>query len=118
MAPTVTLYGIKACDTMRKARAWLEARGIAYALHDYRVQGIDRAQLEAWAATVGWEALLNRSGTTIRKLPEEERRDLSASRAIALMLAHPSAIRRPVLTAGEAIIVGFDLARYAAALAP
>jgi arsenate reductase len=115
MAPATTLHGIKNCDTMKKARAWLDARGIAYAFHDYKVAGIDHATLAAWAAQVGWEALLNRAGTTFRKLPEAEREGLDEARAIALMLAHPSAIRRPVLTRDGTILVGFDPARYAEA---
>lgn len=113
---TVTIHGIRNCDTMKKARAWLEGHGVAHALHDYKAAGIDRAVLEAWARKVGWEALLNRAGTTFRKLPEAEKQGLTEARAIALMLAQPSVIKRPVLTAGETILVGFDPARYAAAL--
>lgn len=115
--PTITLHGLRNCDTMKKARAWLDGRGIAYVFHDYKVQGIDRATLAAWAAQVGWEVLLNRAGTTFRKLPEAEREGLDAARAIALMLSHPSAIKRPVLTLGGAILVGFDPARYEAIFA-
>jgi arsenate reductase len=111
---TVTIHGIRNCDTMRKARAWLDSHGVAHAFHDYGTQGIGRATLAAWAARVGWEALLNRAGTTFRRLPEAEREGLTEARALALMLAHPSLIRRPVLTAGEEVIVGFDPARYAA----
>jgi arsenate reductase len=117
MATPITLHGIKACDTMKKARAWLDARGVAYAFHDYKTQGIDSAALASWAAQVGWEVLLNRAGTTFRKLPEAEREGLDEGRAIALMLAHPSAIKRPVLTISETILVGFDPARYEAAFA-
>lgn len=112
----ITLHGIRNCDTMKKARAWLDTHGVAYAFHDYGTAGIDRATLEAWVRKLGWEALLNRSGTTFRELPDAEKEGLSESRAIALMLAHPSAIRRPVLTAGDAVLVGFDPARYGAAL--
>lgn len=115
MPTPITLHGIKNCDTMKKARAWLDGRGVPYAFHDYKTAGIDRATLASWAATVGWEVLLNRAGTTFRKLPEAERAGLDEARAIALMLAHPSAIKRPVLTMGETILVGFDPARYAAA---
>jgi len=113
---TVTIHGIRTCDTMKKARAWLGGHGVAHAFHDYKVAGIDRATLEAWVRKVGWEALLNRAGTTFRKLPEAEKQGLTEVRAIALMLAQPSVIKRPVLTAGETILVGFDPARYAAAL--
>ena len=116
MTPSITLHGIKNCDTMKKARAWLDARGVAYAFHDYKLQGIDRATLSAWAAAVGWEVLLNRAGTTFRKLPEAEREGLDEARAITLMLAHPSAIKRPVLTQGATILVGFDPARYESVL--
>jgi arsenate reductase len=110
----ITLHGIRNCDTMKKARAWLDARGAAYAFHDYKVQGIDPVTLTSWASQVGWEVLLNRAGTTFRTLPEAEREGLNEGRAIALMLAHPSAIKRPVLTMGGTILVGFDPARYAA----
>lgn len=116
MPDAITLHGIKACDTMKKARAWLDGRGVAYAFHDYKAAGIDRATLEGWARRVGWEALLNRAGTTFRKLPEADKQDLTEARAIALMLAQPSMIRRPVLVAGATMLVGFDPARYAAAL--
>lgn len=115
MSATVTIHGIRNCDTMKKARAWLDGHGVAHGFHDYKAAGIDRATLEAWAGRVGWEALLNRAGTTFRKLPEAEKQDLTGARAIALMLAQPSVIRRPVLTAGDTLLVGFDPARYAAA---
>jgi arsenate reductase len=116
LSDAITLHGIKACDTMKKARAWLDGRGVAYAFHDYKAAGIDRATLEGWARRVGWEALLNRAGTTFRKLPEADKQDLTEARAITLMLAQPSMIRRPVLVAGATMLVGFDPARYAAAL--
>jgi arsenate reductase (glutaredoxin) len=112
MAQPVTLYGIKACDTMKKARIWLEGRGVAFAFHDYKLVGIDRDRLESWAKTVGWETLLNRSGTTFRKLPDADRADLDAPKAIELMLAQPSMIKRPVLEAGEALLVGFKPEAY------
>ena len=112
----VTIHGIRNCDTMRKARAWLEAQGIAHVFHDYRVAGLDRATLEGWAKRVGWEALLNRAGTTFRRLPEAAKRDLTEAKAIGLMLAEPGMIRRPVLVAGERLLVGFTPARYAEAL--
>ena len=112
MAQPVTLYGIKACDTMKKARSWLEGRGVAFAFHDYKVAGIDRDRLESWAKTAGWETLLNRSGTTFRKLSDADRADLDEAKAIALMLAQPSMIKRPVLAAGGALLVGFKPEAY------
>lgn len=103
----ITLYGIKACDTMKKARAWLDEHGVAYSFHDYKAEGIDKASLERWAKVVGWETILNRAGTTFRKLPEQDRDGLSEKKAITLMLAQPSMIKRPVLDDGGALIVGF-----------
>ena len=111
---TITLYGIKACDTMKKARDWLEAHGQRYIFHDYKIQGIDPAVLEGWAGQVGWETLLNRSGTTFRKLPEADRQNLTEERAIALMLAQPSMIKRPVLDVDGKLVVGFKPEIYAA----
>jgi arsenate reductase len=116
-AGPVTIYGIKNCDTMKKARAWLDGHGVAYAFHDYKVAGIDRARLEGWARELGWEALLNRAGTTFRKLPERDREGLTEKKAIALMLAQPSMIKRPVLDLGARRLVGFKPEVYAAALA-
>ena len=113
---TVRIYGIRNCDTMKKARAYLDGRGVTYAFHDYKVAGIDRATLQGWAAKVGWETLLNRSGTTFRKLPEADKADLDATRAIALMLAHPSCIKRPVVERGDTLLVGFKPDAWAAAL--
>ncbi len=113
---TTTIYGIKNCDTMKKARAWLEARGVAHDFHDYKTAGIDRARLEGWAARVGWETLLNRAGTTFRKLPEVDKEGLTEKKAIALMLAQPSMIKRPVLEAGKTLLVGFKPAEYQQAL--
>jgi len=110
---SVTIYGIKNCDTMKKARAWLDGRGIAYEFHDYKTAGIERAQLEGWARAVGWETLLNRAGTTFRKLPEADKAGLTERTAIALMLAQPSLIKRPVLDAGGTLLVGFQPERYA-----
>jgi arsenate reductase len=107
MAKPTVIYGIKNCDTMKKARAWLDKRGVEYAFHDYKSEGIGRAKLEGWAREVGWETLLNRAGTTFRKLPEKEREGIAEKKAIALMLAQPSMIRRPVLEAGGALLVGF-----------
>jgi arsenate reductase len=113
---TITIYGIKACDTMKKARDWLDGHGVAYAFHDYKTSGIDRGRLEAWVAAVGWEVLLNRAGTTFRKLPDAEKAPLDASRAVSLMLAQPSMIKRPVLDLGDRLIVGFKPDAYATAL--
>jgi arsenate reductase (glutaredoxin) len=105
---TITIYGIKNCDTMKKARAWLEGHGVEYAFHDYKAAGIDRAHLEKWAKKTGWEILLNRAGTTFRKLPDADKADLNEHKAIALMLEYPSAIKRPVLELGDGkILVGF-----------
>jgi Spx/MgsR family transcriptional regulator len=104
---SATLYGIKNCDTMKKARAWLDAKGVPYAFHDYKVDGIDRPRLEAWAGSVGWETLLNRTGTTFRKLPDTDRADLDERKALALMLHQPSMIKRPVLDLGGRLLVGF-----------
>jgi arsenate reductase len=115
MASGVTIYGIKACDTMKKARTWLEAHQIAYRFHDYKVAGIDNATLEAWAAKIGWEVLLNRAGTTFRKLPDASKTDLDVKKAVALMTAQPSMIKRPVLDIGGALTVGFKSEIYAAA---
>ena len=109
-----TLYGIKNCDTMKKARAWLDEHDIAYDFHDYKAKGIDRARLERWIAQVGWETLLNRGGTTFRKLPEAERADPTERKAIAWMLAQPSMIKRPVLEVGRQLVVGFKPHVYAA----
>lgn len=112
-----TIYGIKNCDTMKKARAWLDGRSIAYAFHDYKIAGVERAKLIGWSGAVGWERLLNKNGTTFRKLGEAERSDLDEAKAIELMLAHPSLIKRPVLEVGSTLLVGFDPASYAQALA-
>ncbi len=109
-----TIYGIKACDTMQKARAWLANHGVAYVFHDYKTQGIDRGRLEAWAGEVGWEVLLNRSGTTFRKLPDADKTDLTEAKATALMLAQPSMIKRPVLETDGGLLVGFKPDVYAA----
>ena len=104
---TVTIYGIKNCDTMKKARAWLTEHGVDATFHDYKVSGIDQAHLQRWCDEAGWETILNRAGTTFRKLDEAERQDLDAAKAIALMLAQPSMIKRPVLEADGRMLVGF-----------
>ncbi|KTR04504.1 ArsC family transcriptional regulator [Aureimonas ureilytica] len=110
---TVTLHGIRNCDTVKKARLWLEAKGVDYAFHDFKTDGVTEAQLEDWCDQVGWEKVLNRAGTTFRKLPEAERTDLSRDKAIALMKAQPSMIKRPVLQRGDTITVGFKPEGYA-----
>lgn len=109
-----TIYGIRNCDTMKKARGWLEASGVVHKFHDYRVDGIKPELIEAWVDAVGWGALLNRAGTTFRKLPDAEKAGLDARRAIALMLAQPAMIRRPVLVHDGGIEIGFKVDRYAA----
>ena len=109
----LTIYGIKNCDTMKKARAWLDAHKVDYAFHDYKAAGIDRGKLEGWAKKAGWETLLNRAGTTFRKLPDKDKEGLTEKKAIALMLAQPSLIRRPVLELGGGkLLVGFKPEQY------
>ena len=106
---TITIYGIKNCDTMKKARAWLDQHGVDYAFHDYKTAGIDRAHLEKWIKKTGWETLLNRAGTTFRKLPDADKAHIDEEKAVALMLDHPTAIKRPVLELGGGkILVGFQ----------
>jgi len=111
-----TLYGIPNCDTVKKARVWLDQRGVGYGFHDYKKAGIDRLRLEAWVAEHGWETVLNRAGTTFRALPDADRAGLDADKAVALMLAQPSMIKRPVLDLGDRTVVGFRPERYAALL--
>ena len=117
MTKRVTIHGIKACDTMKKARDWLDGHGVAYAFHDYKTAGVDAATLRGWAAKVGWETLLNRSGTTFRGLPEAAKTDLTEDKAIALMVAQPSMIKRPVLDVDGALTVGFKPELYEGVLA-
>ena len=113
----ITIYGIKNCDTMKKARAWLDQRGVKYAFHDYKAAGIDRGKLEGWAKKAGWEVLLNKAGTTFRKLPDADKEGLTETKAIKLMLAQPSVIKRPVLELpGGKVLVGFKPESYAAAV--
>ena len=110
----ITIYGIKNCDTMKKARAALDKKRVAYDFHDYKVKGVDKATLEGWAKKVGWETLLNRADTTFKKLPDQDKQGLTEKKAIALMLAQPSMIKRPVLELGGArILVGFKPEEYA-----
>lgn len=118
---TITIYGIRACDTMKKARDWLEAQGVEHAFHDYKSQGIERGQLEGWTKLVDWELLLNRAGTTFRKLSEADKQDIDCNKAIDLMLAQPSLIKRPVLdmdgkNLDRRLLVGFKPDVYAKAL--
>ncbi len=112
---TITIYGIKNCDTMKKARTWLDARAVAYTFHDYKTAGIERAKLLEWCESVGWERLLNRNGTTFRKLSEADRTGLNQTKAIELMLAQPAMIKRPVLELGRTLLVGFSPESYAKA---
>jgi arsenate reductase len=111
-----TIYGIKNCDTMKKARAWLDNHEVAYAFHDYKAAGIDRDRLEGWVKAVGWETLLNRAGTTFRKLLEADKAGLTETKAVTLMLAQPSMIKRPVLDIGGKLLVGFKPEIYEKAL--
>ena len=111
----ITMYGIKNCDTIKKARDWLADHGRDYDFHDYKAVGIDKARLEGWVDKLGWEVLLNRAGTTFRKLPEEAKAALDAGKAVALMIEQPSMIKRPVLDTGDHRIVGFKAEIYAAA---
>jgi len=108
------IFGIKNCDTMKKARAWLDARKVDYVFHDYKAEGVDRAMLEGWAKKAGWEVLLNRAGMTFKKLPEADKENLTEKKAIALMLAQPSMIKRPVLEAKGRLTVGFKPEAYKA----
>ncbi|MGQ3676592.1 ArsC family reductase [Xanthobacter sp. TB0139] len=114
---TVTIYGIKACDTMKKARTWLDTHGVSYSFHDYKKDGLLRPVLEGWAQQLGWSVLLNRAGTTFRKLPEADKSELDADKAIALMLEHTSLIKRPVLDLNGQLLVGFKPEAYEAAFA-
>lgn len=109
----VTIYGIKNCDTMKKARTWLDGHGVAYEFHDYKTAGIERERLKAWCKAVGWDTLLNRAGMTFRALPDADKTGLTESKAVALMLAKPSMIKRPVLDLGGRLLVGFKPEIYA-----
>jgi arsenate reductase len=107
MKSSITIYGIKNCDTMKKARTWLDAHKVAYQFHDYKAAGIDKPVLEGWAKKVGWEVLLNKAGTTFKNLPDAKKEKLDEKKAIALMLDQPSMIKRPVLDIGGKLTVGF-----------
>jgi arsenate reductase (glutaredoxin) len=112
---TITIYGIKNCDTMKKAFAWLDAKGVEYTFHDYKKEGVPTAQLKAWATKVGWEKLINTRGPTFRKIPEADRENLNAMRAIKLLEEYSSAIKRPIVEADGKLTVGFDADEYAQA---
>lgn len=112
---TTTLYGIPNCDTVKKARAWLDAAGVAYTFHNYKTAGVEAARLAGWVDRLGWEVLLNRAGTTFRKLPDADKTGLDAEKAMALMIAQPSMIKRPVVEAGDTLLVGFRPADWSAA---
>jgi arsenate reductase len=113
----ISIYGIKNCDTMKKARAWLDGHGVVYEFYDYKSAGIERERLERWAKKAGWEVLLNRAGTTFKKLPDKDKDGLTEEKAIALMLAQPSMIKRPVLDLGGGkLLVGFKPEQYAESL--
>lgn len=108
------MYGIRNCDTVKKARAWMAANGVDYVFHDYKIAGVDAVALARWVERLGWDRLLNRSGTTFRKLPDAEKAGIDRDKAIAIMTAHPSAIRRPVIEDGQTLLVGFDPDAYIA----
>ena len=114
---TICLYGIPNCDTVKKARGWLDARGLGYAFHDYKKEGTDPAKLAEWRDAAGWEALLNRRGTTFRKLDEADKADIDRAKALRLMAAHPSLIKRPVVEHGGGLLIGFDEAEWRRTLA-
>jgi Spx/MgsR family transcriptional regulator len=117
MKMPITIYGIKNCDTMKKARAWLDKHKVDYVFHDYKSKGVERAKLETWVKKSGWETLLNRAGTTFRKLPDKDKANVTEKRALALMLAQPSMIKRPVLElGGGTLLVGFKPEQYDKAL--
>jgi Spx/MgsR family transcriptional regulator len=110
---SITIYGIKNCDTMKKARAWLDSHRVAYEFHDYKAAGAPKDKLKAWCGELGWETLLNRAGTTFRNLPDADKEGLNERKALALMLAQPSMIKRPVLDIGGKVLVGFKPDIYA-----
>ncbi|TJV53710.1 MAG: ArsC family reductase [Mesorhizobium sp.] len=109
---TITMYGITTCDTIKKARVWLESHGVPYRFHDYRAEGIEAERLKGWVGKVGWEKLLNKASATFRELPDKDKEALNEKKAKALMLAKPTMIKRPVLEVGELILVGFKADVY------
>ena len=113
---SIEFYGIPNCDTVKMARQWLEAQGLDYSFHDYKKEGADPAKLEKWVGAKGWEVVLNRRGTTFRKLEEVDKADIDAAKAVRLMAAHPSTIKRPVVEHGGGLLVGFDADEWQAAL--
>jgi arsenate reductase (glutaredoxin) len=113
MTKAITIYGIKNCDTMKKARAWLDGHGVPYSFYDYKAEGAPKEKLKAWCGQLGWETLLNRAGTTFRQLPDADKEGLNERKALALMLAQPSMIKRPVLETGSKLLVGFKPEIYA-----
>jgi arsenate reductase (glutaredoxin) len=117
MTKSITIYGIKNCDTMKKARAWLDSHGVTYGFHDYKSEGIAKEKLKGWCDELGWETLLNRAGTTFRKLPDGDKEGLNERTALALMAAQPSMIKRPVLDVGGKLLVGFKPEIYAGEVA-
>jgi Spx/MgsR family transcriptional regulator len=114
---TITIYGIPNCDTMKKARTWLDGKGVAYRFHDYRAEGIDRAHVEAWVKALGWEKVLNKASATFKNLPDADKTGLDAKKAVALMLANPTMIKRPMLDLNGRLIAGFKLDIYEEAFA-
>lgn len=114
---TIHFYGIPNCDSVRKARAWLDQQGTAYTFHDFNKEGADQDRVRAWVEAAGWETLLNRKGTTFRSLEPEQKQDLDAEKAIRLMVARPTTIKRPVIETGDGVLVGFDAAAWQAKLA-
>lgn len=112
----LTMYGIPNCDTIKKARKWLNAQGVTYNFHDYKKAGIDEARLKRWIDEAGWETLLNKRGTTFRKLPDTDKADIDAAKVARLMAANPSMIKRPVIEGAGNLIIGFDEDVYAARL--
>jgi arsenate reductase (glutaredoxin) len=113
---TVSMFGIRNCDTIKKARTWLDAHHVTYAFHDFKAEGADRARLLKWIEAVGWEVLLNRAGTTFRKLPDAAKAGIDQDKAVALMLEQPAMIKRPVLETPGGVLVGFKPEHYARAL--
>ncbi|MBZ9894794.1 MULTISPECIES: ArsC family reductase [unclassified Mesorhizobium] len=113
---TITMYGITTCDTIRKARVWLEGHDVPYRFHDYRAEGIEAGRLDGWVRKLGWEKLLNKGSTTFRELPDKDKQGLDEKKAKALMLAKPTMIKRPVLEVGDRILVGFKPDVYEAAV--
>jgi arsenate reductase len=104
---TITVYGIPNCDTVKKARTWLEGKGVAFQFHDYKKQGVDAAKLAEWVAAAGWEKVLNRAGTTFKKLPDDLKAEIASDKAIAIMAAHTSTIKRPIVEHPNGLLVGF-----------